>query len=111
MRASEEAGTTAASARRHLKISRGFVPSDVSALSITEDRRDLVPFRTTTSYSELKIHNTNVAAGDFGDQAAVGVESHPGVKKSPFSRGQLLGVPLLLHHPIPSSHHFLERSL
>lgn len=27
--------------------------------------RDLVPFRTTTSCSELKIHSTNVAAGDF----------------------------------------------
>lgn len=66
------AGTTAASARRHLEISRGSCDvsserqlSDISALSITNERRDLVPFRTTTSYSELKIHSTNVAAGDF----------------------------------------------
>lgn len=32
----------------------GFVPSDVSQLSFTEEWRDLVPFRTTTSYSEPK---------------------------------------------------------
>lgn len=44
----------------------GFVPSVASALSITDDRRDLVPFGTTTSYPQLKIHNANVAAGDFG---------------------------------------------
>lgn len=32
----------------------GFVPSDVSQLSFTDEWRDLVPFRTTTSYSEPK---------------------------------------------------------
>lgn len=88
-----------------------FVPSDVSVLSCTDEWRDLVPFRTTTSYSEPKSTTKMWKLENFRPEGCRSSKSHwreKTNKQNPlFPR---LGEPLLPHR-VHSSHHFLERSL
>lgn len=59
-----------------------FVPSDISALSFTDEWRDLVPMQSNHQVFRTQIHNRNVSAGEFPTGEIEAIQT-AGTKKIP----------------------------